>query len=996
MKLLVKGSFVIVLLLFVSMAMSQSLNMKIMSFNIQQPYGTNWDARKANAALIINNETPDVIGTQEAVNYQRDYLINATGYAWYGAGRDGGDAGEGSWVFYKSDKYTLDANNSGNFWMSTTPNVPSRFGGAYNRICTYVRLVEKTSGQGFYLFNAHFPTPDLYNERLQSMKMLADRMATRAVQTDPVYLTGDFNSNEQDGVTLWMKGGSDNPIKCRDTYRDVDPTGSVTTGFGTKFDYIYCPNTTNYTTSSSKVITNPAGASDHMPIVAVVNYSGVVVQPEPIAIPGKMEAEDYTSMFGIQREATEDDAGENVGFLDVGDWLKYTVTIAKTGTFKMDVRSAGLSATGKFDVYLDGVLKNTVTIAATGGWQIWETTTTSIELEEGSHELRIEVVNDGFNLNWINFSEAVTVSNEFQVKIVSANLWRKNNDWTTRKPNVVKLINSELPDVVGIQEGDEGKQAELDTDLSSYKIETGPWNDQSTAILYHDQKVKVIETGVFGFSSQPDNPAVSDWGDGAANGWLRVCNWVLFEQLSSGGRFYVYNTHLDANGFTPNAGEWRSKEVRLIAARIASRTFQEHPFVLVGDLNGVENEEAITYLKTGSDNQVKMVDTYREILPNGPGDSFGSVKYDYIMVENKSSNQVIDASIIYHSQYGWTSDHNQVVATVKFLDANTSAPKISQISQISHSPLQPTSSESVTITANVTDESLISSVLLKWGTVSGELNSSENMSATAEGYVATIPNQVDKTTIYYQIEAVNEHGVRVESQEYSFFVSDEKFGLYADYDVKDIAFTGFGGSTFAEIDNPFNTVDNPSDRVGSTVQGLETWAGIFSETLQSIDFTTTPIFKMKVYGTKVGDILVKFEDELDKEVFYDLSVPLTQVNQWTEITIDFSAAPSGVYEKLVLFFDYGTGAEDTYYFDNIRLESIVTGNSKLWTQDDIIFSPNPASNSIRFSKKCDWKIYTVSGQLALEGSSENVDITDLDLGLYLVQIENKTHRLIIK
>ena len=95
----------------------------------------------------MKNESPDVIGTQEAVNYQRDYLIGETGYSWFGTGRDGGDAGEGSWIFYKSDKYTLDATNSGNFWLSTTPTVPSSFGGAYNRICTYVRLVEKATGQ---------------------------------------------------------------------------------------------------------------------------------------------------------------------------------------------------------------------------------------------------------------------------------------------------------------------------------------------------------------------------------------------------------------------------------------------------------------------------------------------------------------------------------------------------------------------------------------------------------------------------------------------------------------------------------------------------------------------------------------------------------------------------------------------------------------------------------------------------------------------------------
>lgn len=987
-----KLSFIIGLFFCVSFLSAQELTLKIMSFNIQQPYGTNWDARKSNAALIINSESPDVIGTQEAVNYQRNYLIAETGYSWYGTGRDGGDAGEGSWVFYKSSKYTLDESNSGSFWMSATPNIPSRFGGAYNRICTYVRLVDKGTGQGFYVYNAHFPTPDLYPERLQSMKMLADRMSTRNILTDPVYLTGDFNSNEGDVVTVWMKTGQDNPIQCRDTYRDVDPNGSVNTGFGTKFDYIYCPNSSKYTTISSQVIATPE-ASDHRPIVAVVNFSGVVVVPDPIVIPGKLEAEDYFLQSGVQLEDTDDEGeGENVGFIDADDWMKYAIDVTTSGNYNLDIRSAGESLEGEIEVYIDDMLKQTVTLKPTDGWQVWDNTLATIELTAGEHELKLQVVKGGFNLNWIDFSESIT-NESFQVKIVSANLWRKSNDWATRKGNVVSLISAELPDVVGIQEGDEGKQGELDLDLLNYKLETGPWDDQSTAIMYHSGKVKVVETGVFGFSSQPDNKSVSDWGDGAANGWLRVCNWVLFEQLSTGSKFYVYNTHLDANGFTPNAGEWRSMETRLIAERIASRSFVEYPFVLVGDLNGVENEEAITYLKSGTENTVKMKDTYRVSLPNGPGDSFGSVKYDYIMVEDKASNQVVDADIIYHSQYGWTSDHNQVFATINFLDNDVSAPVISLVEI---QPAQPVSGESITVSATVESDTPLTSVVLNWGYDMNTLSNSELMSATGDDFEATISGQNDKTSVYYQIEAKNEDGIIEKSKVYSVFVSDEVFGLYADYDAVDISFSGFGGSDFNEVENPFKNSGNMSDRVAATVQGLEAWAGVYSEVLQSINFTNTPILKMKVYGPKPSDILIKFEDELDGDEYYELTALLPNGNQWTEIEVDFSDAPSGVFEKIVLFFDYGNGVEDTYYFDDVRLESKITNTEERVLGSSILMSPNPASDHVYFSQICKWNIYTVTGQKVKGGMSESVDVSALTTGVYLIQIEGSVQRLIIE
>ncbi|MHA7057421.1 carbohydrate-binding protein [Aquimarina sp. M1] len=402
---------------------AQDLNLKLMSFNIQQPHGTNWESRRANAAYIINTTQADVIGTQEAIDSQRTYLIEQTGYAWYGTGRDGGDSGEGSWILYKGDKYSLDTSNSGSFWMSDTPNVPSSFGGSYNRICTYVRLIEKSSGQGFYVFNVHFPTSGFFDARFKSMRLVAERMATRAVQSDPVYATGDFNSTEGDAVTLWMKNGVDNPIKCRDTHRDIDPTGPVNTGFGTKFDYIYSPNNTNYTTQASWVIESPK-ASDHKPIVAQVRYENQITPPNsnPLPIPGKIEAEDYANAFQVELENTTDTGGgKNVGYLDSNDWVEYKVLVAGTGNYLFDLRIASNSEGGKLNVLINGEYNQTIVIPVTGGWQIWKTINKAIDLPKGIHTIRLEVVEPGFNLNWYNFVSNSTGSLSIPGKIEAEN-----------------------------------------------------------------------------------------------------------------------------------------------------------------------------------------------------------------------------------------------------------------------------------------------------------------------------------------------------------------------------------------------------------------------------------------------------------------------------------------------------------------------------------------------------------------------------------------------
>jgi hypothetical protein len=40
-------------------------------------------------------------------------------------------------------------------------------------------------------------------------------------------------------------------------------------------------------------------------------------------------------------------------------------------------------------------------VPATGGWQQWQTSSTVLPLPAGLHRLRLQVINPGFNLNWL-------------------------------------------------------------------------------------------------------------------------------------------------------------------------------------------------------------------------------------------------------------------------------------------------------------------------------------------------------------------------------------------------------------------------------------------------------------------------------------------------------------------------------------------------------------------------------------------------------------------
>lgn len=121
-------------------------------------------------------------------------------------------------------------------------------------------------------------------------------------------------------------------------------------------------------------------------------------------IPGKIEAEDYFSMKGVQTEATSDiGGGLNVGWIDNTDWLDYYVNVQESGSYDVDIRIASQSQAGQFLLMKDNQVLATINVPVTGGWQNWQTVTTEVELEKGSYLLRLYVVKGGFNINWLEF-----------------------------------------------------------------------------------------------------------------------------------------------------------------------------------------------------------------------------------------------------------------------------------------------------------------------------------------------------------------------------------------------------------------------------------------------------------------------------------------------------------------------------------------------------------------------------------------------------------------
>jgi len=176
------------------------LPLNVMTFNIRTANindGTNaWPQRRMLVADTIVRYAPHVVGLQEALGEQIDYLAAALpNYRWLGIDRglNGGTGlSEYTPIFYRHAE--LIPIESGNFWLSSTPDGPSGSGWRRNvsRIVTWARFHHLETGERFYMFNTHL-TLRRGSRQVASATMITSRVAALPAET-VVIVTGDFNA----------------------------------------------------------------------------------------------------------------------------------------------------------------------------------------------------------------------------------------------------------------------------------------------------------------------------------------------------------------------------------------------------------------------------------------------------------------------------------------------------------------------------------------------------------------------------------------------------------------------------------------------------------------------------------------------------------------------------------------------------------------------------------------------------------------------------------
>jgi endonuclease/exonuclease/phosphatase family metal-dependent hydrolase len=262
---------------------------RVVSFNIR--YGTaadgenHWDKRREFVIETIKTLKPDLLGTQETLGFQRDYLAKElVDFDSLGVGRDDGkEAGEMMALYYRRDRFEKVA--GGHFWLSQTPDVvgSKSWDTSLPRMATWVKLRDKQQKSAEILFiNTHF---DHRGEvaREESAKLLRTKCSELGKDCS-IIITGDFNAGEKSPpyqALFANVDGKESPII--DTFRAIHAekksNEGTFSGFkasevsGARIDWIGVSRNWKIRAADiDRTARDGRTPSDHFPVFATLTY----------------------------------------------------------------------------------------------------------------------------------------------------------------------------------------------------------------------------------------------------------------------------------------------------------------------------------------------------------------------------------------------------------------------------------------------------------------------------------------------------------------------------------------------------------------------------------------------------------------------------------------------------------------------------------------------------------------------------------------------------
>lgn len=261
---------------------------RVMSFNIR--YGTakdgenHWSKRKDFLIETIEAFGPDLLGTQETLLDQRDFIASKlSGYDSFGVGRDDGkETGEMAALFYRTARFEKVA--GGHFWLSQNPDTVGSKGwdAALPRIATWVKLRDRVNDQAkpLLFLNTHFDHQG-QQARKESAKLIRKKILELGADCD-IVITGDFNAGADSDVYRALfadEAEKASPVVDTFAVADPKPVGDQGTfsGFkstatsGPRIDWIGCSRGFHVQAAAiDRTERDGRTPSDHFPVTAIL------------------------------------------------------------------------------------------------------------------------------------------------------------------------------------------------------------------------------------------------------------------------------------------------------------------------------------------------------------------------------------------------------------------------------------------------------------------------------------------------------------------------------------------------------------------------------------------------------------------------------------------------------------------------------------------------------------------------------------------------------
>ena len=289
-------------------------------------------------------------------------------------------------------------------------NIPVLQGSFFNNDSTILSFSLDKKVYRDYRLSFTYSGSNIVSADNGSLKTISDFPVTNNSNGLPVHI--DSGKIGTDGITLSMEFSKPMVLTGGQTgYFNLNINGKSVTSKG----YSVSSNTIQLTLSKSVHFSDTVTisytpqditAADKGPLEGFSNFAiaNPISAPAWIAIPGKIEAENYTFKSGMQAETTGDvGGGQNLGYIGNGDWAEYTIENKNSKTdYQISFRLAATSAGGIIDFYLDDKSIGRVNAPNTGNWQVYQSVTKAISISQGKHYLKIVATNAGFNLNYMD------------------------------------------------------------------------------------------------------------------------------------------------------------------------------------------------------------------------------------------------------------------------------------------------------------------------------------------------------------------------------------------------------------------------------------------------------------------------------------------------------------------------------------------------------------------------------------------------------------------